>query len=155
MKASFGISRRSFTGLLVSLASLAMLAGCSSPAEQQEPAPYASKPYDYVRKGLQITRVYYDEEANKKSEGAHNEWVVVQCDSNIITKKWSMDAGNGVRVFAFPDTLFKTLLIYTGPISGPPTDKTLSLDLDKWIWDRHDTVKIFNSSNRLVAVFEY
>ena len=140
------------------IALLIPAAGCggeSTTIGLPKEGPYIGRAYDHARKGLQITRLYYDEEANRRAGAPYNEWFVLQSDTNLYIRGWWIDAGQGVRTYAFPDTLRKILLVYTRPLPGPPTDTEVSLDRDSWIWDRHDTLRIYNSRSELVAMLGY
>lgn|GEM_PF-3042556 len=84
-----------------------------------------------------------------------NEWLVVQSDTGIPTRKRTLDAGDGIRRHAFPDTLRRVLPLHTRPLASPATDQPRSPDLAEWIRDRHDTARIDDASSQLVAALQY
>lgn len=144
--------RLSATGIFVALT---LICGCSGATDAPGPAPFINRPYDYARKGVQITKVYYDEEANKKVEGMHNEWIVVQSDTDIGTDGWWIGTKNNVRSYAFPMKLKKSLVIYTRP-QGSSTDLQRSMGLNSFILDGDsDTITIYNENSQIVSVLRY
>lgn len=142
--------------MLAVLAAGIIICGCSGgTTDAPRRAPFINNPYDYARKGVQITKVYYDEEANREAEGVHNEWIVVQSSADIGTVGWWIQTKNNVRSYAFPKTLKKSLTIYTRP-QGDATDLQQSMKLGAFILDGDsDTITVYNENSEIVAVLRY
>lgn len=144
-------------GRLVRLMVVAVFAaGCSNaPTEILKEGPYVGRSYDHALKGVQITRVYYDEAANKTAAGVDNEWIVIQSDRNIYTRGWWIRTKNNVRSYAFPDTLRKSLVIYTRPQPGISNDLQRSMNLNRYILEPHDTMRIYNDGGAVVVQYGF
>lgn len=131
-----------------------IFAACSEPITPKPAAPFAGRSYDPRTPGVQITRIYYDENANQKESGSLNEFIMLQANDTVVTKKWTLDAGQGI-VIPLRDTLFGSMIYYTRSEAGLSTSTAASFGLPFWIWEEHDTAKIFNDRKQLMSMLIY
>jgi len=101
--------------------------------------PAYSRPYDSVRGGVQIVAVAFDQKQNFQKYGFDDEFVVLKAKDTLPTKGWILDAADGQR-FPLPDTIYKTLTVYTHQQLDPYSNKEYSLGYhkSKWIWNNDD-----------------
>jgi hypothetical protein len=133
---------------------LAAIAGCSSPSSPTVQAVYASREYDPRLGGVQITRIYYDEQANQKADGSLNEYIILQGPDSISLSKWALDAGQG-EILPLSGMLYRTLTIYTAPEGGAPSRFSASFSRTSWMWAEHDTAKLIDNNKAIRSALAY
>lgn len=147
------------TSILLPLLLTTALMACSStsePAPTVQSPPAAKRDYDPVRGGVQITAVYYDQDANQATTGLYDEWLVLESQGDASTAGWHIDADDAKQFYSLPSTIHGTLSIYTRKGPGA-SDTTMALDLSKWIWNNTDpdTARLYDDRDSLVDTFAY
>jgi hypothetical protein len=139
---------------IASVLFLLSAAGCSDTSAPNPGAPYAGRDYDPRIGGVQITRIYYDEDANLKADGSLNEYIVLQGPDSFPLRKWSLDAGHGL-VIPLGDTLFRTRTFYTVGEPEVPNHFASSFNFASWIWAEHDTARLMDDRKNVVSALPY
>ncbi|MEO5931648.1 MAG: lamin tail domain-containing protein [Candidatus Kapaibacterium sp.] len=116
------------------------------------------KGYDKSRGGVQIVTIHYDQTFDSTHFGVYDEWVLLQSDKDISTKGWKLDADDVGQRYDLPDTLYKTLNVYT---HKAPTPSRLALSLNlpasTWIWNNTtlDIARLYDDKGTLIDSLTY
>lgn len=115
--------------------------------------------YNTSKRGVQITRINFDQGWNDIMFGVEDEWVILEADGNIATKGWHLDADDEGQRYALPDTIYRKLYIYTHQGRGYENDTSMTLKLNgtRWIWNNNDpdTARLYDANDALMDVVGY
>jgi len=152
------------TLFLLSLAAVGVAACSSNSTTEPDPTP-TPKPeppshkrqYNTARGGVQITKVFYNQDSNRIVTGLNDEWVLIESDRDTSLDGWVLDASDGQRI-TFNRSIHRKLLVYTkqGP-PGTPSDTTVAMNRGSWIWNNadHDTATLFDDDGKVVDTMTY
>lgn len=161
--------------LLQRLATLAifslLLAACSSSTEPQpagtnqnnqndtlkREGPSIRRTYNSTRGGVQITAIYYDQNANRDSSGLFDEWIILESDTPVNTTGWMLNAGDDNQDYPLRPLLNRKLMIYTKSGPGFTSDTTQALGYGNWIWNNSDpdTAWVYDAAGNVVDSMSY
>jgi hypothetical protein len=124
----------------------------------RDSAAFVGKDYDFAKGGLQIIKIYYDQDSNDRLWKFKDEVITLMTDKPVNTAGWYLNAGDSNQDYALPAMITDSLFIYTHTAKGRwDSELGLNLSAGKWIWNNSDpdTAWIFNSSKQIVDSLTY
>jgi hypothetical protein len=137
------------------IAASAAIIGCSQSTSPSKVAPHASREFDPRLPNVQITQIYYDENANESVDGTANEYIVLQARDSANISHWTIKAGGHDYFTLGTLTLHQMFTLYTRYQDGLPTANASSMNLLKWVWHDHDTAFLVNDHGAVVSELAY
>jgi hypothetical protein len=128
-----------------------------------EPRAY-TKNYNTSKGGVQITRIYYDQNMNRDSAllglTVPDECVLLETNTPTSLNGWVLDASDN-QLFRFDTSVRINDKLYIFTEDGPTTSSTtahwITLGRGSFVWNNAepDTAKLFNESGVLVDMATY
>lgn len=122
--------------------------------------PSIRRDYNAARGGVQITRIYYDQNANFDSTGLLDEWIVLESNAVVNTAGWTLNAGDSGQNYPLRNPLNRKLILYTHTLHaglGDDTTQWLGISPGRWIWNNSDpdTAWIYDANHNVVDSLSY
>jgi hypothetical protein len=145
-------------------------ASCSSsPTDNNKPdttkkdtlrdsAVFVGKDYDTTKGGLQIIKIYYDQDSNEGVWKFKDEVILLVTDTPVFTTNWMLDADDEDQRYNLPPYIEDSLYIYTHTRQGRwSSEFDLKVSGSRWIWNNSepDTARILGPTGDVIDSYSY